>query len=55
LALGKLNYEFNFFDRVGIAIFRLAGNDDLYLCASMESTLLYPEILSKIKTHIANL
>jgi hypothetical protein len=55
LALGKLNYEFNFFERVGIAIFRLAGNDDLYLCASMESTLLYPEILSKIKTHIANL
>ena len=55
LALGKLNYEFNFFERVGIAIFRLAGNDDLYLCASMESTSLYPEILSKIKTHIANL
>jgi hypothetical protein len=55
LALGKLNYEFNFFERVGIAIFRLAGSDDLYLCASMESTLLYPEILSKIKNYIASL
>lgn len=55
LALGKLNYEFNFFERVGIAIFRLAGNEDLYLCASMESTALYPEILSKIKHHIATL
>lgn len=55
LALGKLNYEFNFFERVGIAIFRLTGNDDLYLCASMESTSIYPEILYKIKTYIANL
>lgn len=53
--MGKLNYEFNFFERVGIAIFRLAGNEDLYLCASMESTALYPEILSKIKHHIATL
>lgn len=53
LALGKLNYEFNFFEKVGIAIFRLSGNEDLYLCASMESISVYPEILSRIKQYIA--
>jgi hypothetical protein len=55
LALGKLNYEFNYFERVGVGIFRLIGKQDMYLCVSMESTAVYPNILSKIKNYIATI
>jgi hypothetical protein len=55
LALGKLNYEFNYFERVGVGIFRLVGKQDMYLCVSMESTAVYPNILSKIKNYIATI
>jgi len=55
LVLGKLNYEFNYFERVGVGIFRLVGKQDMYLCVSMESTAVYPNILSKIKNYIAKI